>query len=129
MARKTKLTPAVQERICKAISDGNYHHVAAAHAGIGESTFYRWLEAGEAATSGAMREFWESVKKAEAGAEVRYVAIIERATNTTWQAAAWWLERKHSDRWGKKEKYDVKGEMGRPLDIRVVYDDAPELSD
>ena len=44
--RPTDLTPAVQARIVQAIVGGNDNKVAAAYAGIGESTFYAWLERG-----------------------------------------------------------------------------------
>ena len=78
---------------------------------------------GEAAKSGLYLEFLEAVKKAEASAEIRTVALIETAANQAWQAAAWWLERKHNDRWGRKEKQEVTGEKGGPVTIKVVYDD------
>ena len=29
------------------------------------------------------------------------VGVIRRAAPTTWQAAAWWLERKFPEAWGK----------------------------
>ena len=44
--RPTKLTPQVQAKIVQAIVGGNDITVAAAYAGIGESTFYAWLERG-----------------------------------------------------------------------------------
>ena len=45
--RPSKLTPEVQEKIVTAIRAGNYAQVAAVYAGIGERTFYRWMERGE----------------------------------------------------------------------------------
>ena len=44
--RPTDLTPQAQAKIVLAIVGGNDNKVAAAHAGIGESTFYAWLERG-----------------------------------------------------------------------------------
>src|SRR5918992_5460337 len=99
VGRKLKLTQTAIERICYMIAAGNYNHVAARAAGIAEGTSYRWLQEGESAQSGIKREFYEAVKKAEAQAETRNVAIIEAAAQQSWQAAAWWLERKHYDRW------------------------------
>ena len=123
MGRKPKLNPDTQERIVSAIAAGNYNSVAAQYGGISEGTFYRWMEQGEKASSGLYHEFHEAVKKAESQAEVRNVAIIERAAQDTWQAAAWWLERKHFARWGRKERIEATGKDGQPLIIRVVYDD------
>ena len=47
VARPTKLTPAVAERILSAIRAGNFMEVAARYAGISPSTLYRWLERGD----------------------------------------------------------------------------------
>ena len=102
MGRKTKLTPEVQDLICQAIRAGNYARVAAAYAGITEATYYNWLKRGETAKSGLYFDFFEAVKKAEADAQTRNVAIIQQAAKKTWQAAAWWLERKFPNDWGKQ---------------------------
>lgn len=125
MARPSKLTPEVQKRIIDAIRAGNYAAQAARSAGIGSSTFYRWMEQG--ATEDApqeLREFRDSVKKAEAEAEVAAVAIIRReAQNGTWQAAAWYLERKYADRWGRqdrlKQQVEVTMHDGDSIDAEV----------
>lgn len=99
--RPTKLTLEVQEKICDAIKGGNHQVVAAAYAGIGESTYYAWLERGVKNKSGEYVEFVEAVKKAQADAETRNVLLIQTAAKETWTAAAWWLERKYPDRWGR----------------------------
>lgn len=119
MPRPTKLTPAVQDRIVKAISAGAYAIVAAKAAGIGETTFYRWLEMGSKPDAKPLyREFWESVKEAEAQAELANIVLIRQAAQAgTWQAAAWYLERKHSDRWGRQQKLfaEVTGKDAGPI--------------
>lgn len=104
MAGNGKLNADRQARLVEALKSGNTRRASAEYAGIGESTFYRWMERGEAATSGKYKELWEAVKKAEADAEVRNVALIQRAANGgTWQAAAWWLERRKPQDWAKRE--------------------------
>ena len=115
--RKPKLTPDLQKKIVDAIAAGNYNHVAAQYAGIGETSFYRWMAQGEEATSGIKREFWLAVKNAEAQAEVDHVALIETAAEDSWQASAWWLERKHNDRWGRKERQEHVGPGGGPVEV------------
>lgn len=106
--RKSKLTPELQERICRLVREGNYLRVAALATGIHEATLYRWLADGEAEKSGIYREFYVALKRAEAEAEARMVARIETAAVETWQAAAWYLERKYADRWGRRERVDVR---------------------
>ena len=122
MARPTKLTPDTQRRICDAIRAGNYQDIAAQHAGITAATFYNWMVKGEAG-KGQYLEFFDAVKKAQADAEVRNIAIIGSAAEKTWQAAAWLLERRNPDRWGNKEKRELTGANSGPVEIRVVYED------
>ena len=108
--------------ICDAISAGNYDRVAALYAGIDVATYYRWKDLGEQAQTGLFRDFYEAIRKAEAQAQVRNVAIVQRAANTQWQAAAWWLERKHADEWGRRDNLNVGGDKDKPILIRIVYD-------
>lgn len=120
MGRKSKLTPELQAKIVQAILGGNYDYIAAQHAGIGETTFYRWLTEGEKPQSGVKREFWVAVKNASAQAEVRNVALIETAATKNWQAAAWLLERQHNGRWGRKERQEHVGEGGGPVVVTMA---------
>lgn len=101
--RPTKLTPELQKKIIDAIRAGNYMETAAAYAGISKDTFFRWLRKGARAKSGIYKEFHDAVEKALAEAEVRDVMIIANAATSDWKAAAWRLERKFPDRWGRKE--------------------------
>ena len=132
--RPTKLTPQVQARIVQAIVGGNDITVAAAYAGIGKTTFYEWLERGRkeaarlAASSRAkpkdsetpFAEFADAIQKAQADAETRNVALIAKAAQEgTWTAAAWWLERKYPERWGRKDRHEVTGKDGNDITITV----------
>jgi hypothetical protein len=103
--RPTKLTPEVQKKIVDAIRAGNYMETAAAYAGISKDTFYRWLRRGARARNGIYKNFHDAVEKALAESEVRDVMIIANAAATDWKAAAWRLERKFPERWGKKTQY------------------------
>ena len=99
--RPSILTPDVQRRLCEAIAAGNTRHDAAEYAGIGESTLRAWLAKGKHQRRGTYRALLAAVKKAEADAVVRNVAIIQKAASKTWQAAAWWLERKRANDWSQ----------------------------
>lgn len=105
--RRTKLTPEIQRRIVTAIQAGNYAKVAAEYAGIHVTTFYRWMHKGSAAKSGAYRDFYEAVRKAEGEVEVRAVAILHKAMDNNWQAAFKFLERKFPERWGRRDHLSV----------------------
>lgn len=121
--RPTKLTPEVQERICDALRKGCTRRAAAAYAGISEDTLYNWIARGEGRAKSPPREeftrFSEAVKRAESEAEKRYTEIIYRAADETWQAAAWWLERRYPKEWGRRERHEVQGsEDGPPIVIK-----------
>lgn len=121
MGRPTKLTPEIQERIIQALSAGNYQDTAARFAGIDPSTFYRWMDDGAKDDADPLfKEFREAVEKARAQAEVRSVALIQNAANGgTWQAAAWWLERSHPQKWGRQQRImqEISGPAGGPIQI------------
>ena len=125
--RPSKLTHERQAKICDAIRAGNYLETAAAFAGIDKTTMYLWMRKGRAANRGKHREFVDAVEKAMADAEARDVALIGKAAaDGTWQAAAWRLERKHPDRWGRRDHHRVEAAV---LTAEVNADDAvAELS-
>jgi transposase len=114
LGRPAKLTPELQNKICDAIRAGNYLETAAAFAGIGKSTFYDWLRRGQRVSKGIYHDFSAAVEKALADAEARDVALIAKAAaDGHWQAAAWRLERRFSERWGRRETVHatVKGKL------------------
>jgi transposase len=110
MGRKTKLTEAVQQELYNAIAGGNTHETACALAGIATSTFYEWINKGEKAKSGAYNNFYDQIRKAEALAEAKRIEIIRKAgegkgvfeDKPDWKAAAWYLERRYPEKWGRR---------------------------
>jgi hypothetical protein len=126
MSRKLLLTDELQKRICIYIADGNYAVTACAMAGISESVYYHWLQLGEKGGYKNARyvEFLESIKRAEAEAEARNLRVIQvEVQNRNWCAAAWYLERKHANRWGKQDrlKTELTGKGGEPVQIEGTF--------
>lgn len=111
-----KLTPELQNEICRVIRAGNYIETAAAYAGISKTTLYDWMRKGRAQKRGKYRDFVTAVEKALAEAEIRDVMIIAKAAEENWQAAAWRLERKFPERWGHKTRIDANLEHSGQLD-------------
>jgi hypothetical protein len=101
MPRPLKLDPAVMERLLQAVARGNTREDSARLAGVGVATLYRWLRLGRSQKRGKFREFREAIKKAEAEAVDKRVTAIAAAgmEPKTWQASAWWLERRRPDDW------------------------------
>ena len=120
MGRPTKLTPEVQDKIVNALRGGNYQETAAQFAGIDEATFYRWMERGASEDEGIYCEFRKAVERAKSQAEVRDIALIDKAAqNGSWQAAAWKLERKFPQKWGRVNRTEISGPEGKPLTVEV----------
>jgi len=124
VARPTKLTPKVRERIVESIRAGAYAEQAARAAGIAPSTYYDWLRRGEAGEQ-PFSEFSEALRAGEAEAEVAAVANIREAANAgDWRAAAHYLERRHPERWGRRarpglEHAEVRGDAPADFDAEV----------
>ena len=142
MARPTKLNFDTHNKIITAIRAGNYIETAAAYAGVNKSTLYEWLKRGEREKQRVAEnsrygirksekpyvEFSNAVEKALAEAEIRDVAIIAKAAKEQWQAAAWRLERKFPDRWGRKDKVDLSADKDG-FKIVVEYADGDKNND
>lgn len=126
--RPTKLNLKVQTKIVKLLAEGNYVETAAASAGVNKSTLYLWLKRGAResqrldkhpdakpdAAEAAYLKFSNAIEKAEADAEATGVKLISAAADGQWQAMAWRLERKHPERWGRRDRmqHEHTGQIG-----------------
>ena len=123
VGRKTKLDEKRLKKVVEGITAGLPYDTACALAGITYQTFLNWMRAGEAAESGKFFEFFEEVKKAEAIAESVHIANIKNAGKSgVWQADAWMLERRHPEKWGRREqiKQEISGDGGGPVVLAVL---------
>ena len=125
MARPSKLTPEVTKRLTEAIRAGNYYEAACGFAGIGYSTFRRWMLRGERAKSGKYRQFWEAVTRAELEAEVRMVAQWQKHMPEDYRAIRDFLERRFPDRWGRK-RLDIEHSAPPIINIIDAWGDSNE---
>lgn len=119
--RPTKLTPKVQRVIVEMIRAGNYYEVACQLAGVSYGTFRRWMLEGEQPDGRpAYRKFREAVIEAECECEARLVLQWQQAVPHDWRAARGFLERRHPDRWGRKDRHELSGPGGGPIDVRAL---------
>jgi hypothetical protein len=137
MARKTRLTPAVERAIITAVAGGVPYYQACLLADVPQSTATLWMEKGEGRHSQQratpqLVAFVAAIKKAEAQDEARRllritqageggVVIYEKTTTRPdgtvirevqrtapqWQSHAWMLERKYPDRYGRRVQADL----------------------
>jgi len=95
-------TPERVQAICNALRAGNTRRASAHFAEIHVDTFYEWMKD---------PTFSEQVEKAEADAEVRFVTKVASASEETWQAAAWWLERRRPDDFKQQHAQHISGNV------------------
>lgn len=118
--RKTKLTKNVTEKLVKAIKAGNFIDVAVVYAGISTASYYRWRERADKELTRITKalehnsyakilrserkyvEFRDTIDEALSVAEVAAVFTIRSTFPDDWRSAAWYLERRYPDRWGRK---------------------------
>lgn len=95
MARKSKYTPEVVQRLTLAIGLGATYELACNYAGIAYDTFRTWMNTKPA--------FSDTIKQAEGQGVTKWLAKIEQAASDgNWQAAAWKLERRYPKDYGRR---------------------------
>lgn len=108
-----KLTEEVKERLCEAFSKGATTVLACCYAGVAPSSFYTWIKLAEnqlenhedGQPEDEYLEFYKRLKKTEATAALDLLDCIEAAAKRgQWQAAAWKLERRYPDDYGRSAK-------------------------
>jgi transposase len=140
IGRPTVLTPALINQVASLLRSGCLIETAAAAVGITRETLYAWLR--KAAKLEILRQtefsaerpfeltgedallidFSDTYKKALAIAELQNVATIKRASRKYWQAAAWLLERRYPQRWGRRIRAEITA-----LDDEATQSEANEF--
>jgi hypothetical protein len=108
------VTDEAIERLLKGLSLGMTRTAAAAHAGFSRTTLYRMI------ANDADGTLVTAIEKAEDSAEGTYTGIIAQAADKNWQAAAWWLERRRPAEFARRERLEMTGKDGGPIDHRSV---------
>jgi len=117
---KTKLTPQLQEQIGNNITLGMPLKFAAEAVGITEVTFYNWIKRGENESKGRFFEFAEHVKACKAKAVQLHLKLITKAaTDGSWQASAWILERRHPEEFGRKDRLELDANMKHSGEVNL----------
>ena len=120
--RPTKLTPELQQSVIDLLRRGNYLETTALAVGVDKATIRLWLSKGKKAKTGIYKRFYAAVRRALSEAEVLDVDTIRKAAASDWRAAAWRLEHRYPQRWGKiKTKHEVTGKGGAPVQSAVIY--------
>ena len=114
IGRPTDLTPEAVAEVAYLLPRTLYLRTVADFLGVHRSSVYRWLERGRREekrlrrptakpkpSEAIYKQFCDAYKKGLAEGEIRAVAAIRQAAAESWQAAAWLLERRFPERWGR----------------------------
>ena len=122
------LTQEVHAAIISCMLESGVHAAVAARAcGVPDTTFRDWIAKGldpECTSRYAprYRALVAAVENAEAVVEAKQAKRIVDAGEQTWQAAAWYLERKHKDRWARADQLDVTSRGQGLFDVLLRVD-------
>jgi hypothetical protein len=105
MHGNSNLTPEVQKAICDGIRNGMPIEHVMDYVGLTDHTFYRWMRQGKSdhTEDSVYIRFRKAVKKARAANIRRHIKNIRKHSESTWQASAWFLERRDPKNFGRKE--------------------------
>ena len=130
MSRQTKLTNKSTELLRQALMTGISYASACSYAGFSYSAFAAWRaeayrERGpdEPPLPYALIRLREMLDEVSAELEKLRVADLTIAAKTEWQAAAWFLERRYPEHWGRHRlKWEPQeiSEQGQRLIIEYV---------
>lgn len=127
-----KLNQGMIDALSLSIAKGNYYVTACALNNISEFALYDWLKKSEVDDKGGLTEeesiyirLAKSLKRAEAQAEAKLVEIIRESAEVKreWLPAITFLERRHPERWGRKDRVQV--EQHKRVEISVIVEHYP----
>ena len=119
--RNTKLTSDTQKTIVAYIRSGAFDWVAAEAAGIGASTFRRWMKDGELGVP-AYHGFYEEVRKAHAEARVSAEVEIRKDNPLAWLRYGPGRDRGPEKRgWTDTKDVTVKGDEDAPIPVALQF--------
>ena len=114
---KVTITPEITKVICEGIEAG-MSKKAAMDGIVAEPTFYTYMRIGEddvnKGKDSDYAHFFKCVKEAERKFITRNLNVIQKATAESWSAAAWLLERRFPDEYGRN-RLEITGKDGEPV--------------
>lgn len=122
-------TPETEEKFLVALRAGNYIQTACALVGVSRVGLYERLKRGARERRRLEKprtipdpkfaddaEFSIKVEQALAIAETKDLHTIGKAADEQWTAAAWRLERRFPDRWGRRDKVTLLQTLAKEID-------------
>ncbi len=124
--QNSKFNPETTGLIIAAVRAGNYFTTSAALGGIHEGTLYRWLREGEEDEDSKYRQFSLDMARAEAEAEISIVTVIRDAASDDYRAGLELLSRRFPERWSTRNRTELTGTHGAPIELVISYEEEGE---
>lgn len=99
----SRRSPELAIAICTALRTGATRKDASLAMGVSPNTLWRWMNDDDAMERAVL-------ESESAAATIMAARVYEAANAGTWQAAAWWLERRRHEDFGKRDRMDVSVE-------------------
>lgn len=106
VGRPSKLTPDVTKRFLDAVRLGSPYELACKYAGITYDTLINWRKRAEN-NEQDYSQFFESLSLAEGQAVIQWLAQIEKHSQADAKWAAWKLERRYPNEFGRQDKLTI----------------------
>lgn len=129
VGRPTKWTKETRAKIIATVAECGFKNVAAASAGVGKSLLNEWIAKGrEPNLVAEFVDFVAELEAAEAEFKLRHVRRIDAASEDPklWKASESILERLDAQEFGRKDRVEVTGPGGGPVEYVVKWDATPE---
>lgn len=126
--RPTLLNESKMGAIVDFLERGNTFTATAKAVSINPVTLAQWIKRGRELSmlnreldeqERMFVDFSMAVEKARAMAEIRALEKIRQAGDSSWQAAAWYLERANPQEWGLVRRTEVTGADGGAIQVDV----------
>jgi hypothetical protein len=103
MARPTKLTSEVKQKIGDGVSLGLTYALAASAAGVTYQSLNSWIKRGQIEQSGKYYQFYKYIQKCNADAAKALLKRLNKAADAgNCQICMWILERRFSEDFGRR---------------------------
>lgn len=126
--KKTILNKELVQRISNFMSTSVTLKTACLCAGVSASAYSKWIDRGRKDEEKGLTPdesvyvlLLHETTRAKARAEVRLGGIITKAAEKDWRAALAILERRNSKDWAKRNKHELLGEDGGPVEIHIDW--------
>ena len=118
--RPSKLNEELLKDMKGLFERGGFRNEVCGAVGISYVTFLNWMERGRKAKTGQFLEFFDTIKKAEAVGKLSHIVNITRHSEQSWQASAWFLERRYPEEFRKVDRIESTGINGQPQQVEHV---------